>query len=544
VGDVRPILLVLLGGAALLLVITSVNVANLLLVRGESRRREMAVRSVLGGSRARLFSQFATESTVLVVAGSVPGLAFAYWVMQLLTKLIPEDMKEGMPFLQGVGLNWHVVLAAALLALLAAVLFSITPVLRLPVAELRQELAEGSRASAPVTWRRLGSNLVVLELAIAVVLLVGSGLLGKSLYHLLRVELGFQPDHLATLYMAAPESRYSKDDVMVALGRQIIRRLSSLPGVKSAAIASLPPVSFNGNTDWIRFVGRPYSGEHNEVNERDVSSAYFTTLRAKLLRGRFFTDAEDESKPRVVIINQALARKYFPGEDPIGKKIGDTNLSPKSIKEIIGIVDDIKEGALDSDIWPAEYHPFNQDPGSDYSLVIRTSQSPESMLLTVDRTIRKIDPSIGTVNEASMTQRIHDSPAAYLHRSSAWLVGGFAALALLLSVVGLYGVVAYAVSQRTREIGVRMALGAQSSTVYQLILNEAARLAVTGIVTGLLGSLAAATLIRKLLFDTQPWDILTLATVAVVLTVSALLASYLPAHRAASINPVEALRAE
>ena len=544
VGDIRPILLVLLGGAGLLLVIASVNVASLLLVRGESRRREMAVRSALGGSRVRLFSQFATEGTVLVVAGSLLGLAFAHWAMQLLTKLVPEDMKNGMPFLEGLGLNWHLVLAAAVLALLAAALFSITPALRLPAAELRQELAEGSRGSASLTWRRLGSNLVVLELAIAVVLLVGSGLLAKSLYQLLRVELGFQPDHLATLHMAAPPSRYSKDDVMVALGRQIVRRLSSLPGVKSAAIASTLPVSFNGNTDWIRFVGRPYSGEHNEVNERDVSSAYFTTLGAKLLRGRFFTDAEDESKPGVVIINQALARKYFPGEDPIGKKVGDIKLSPKSIKEIIGIVDDIKEGALDSEIWPAEYHPFNQDPGSDYSLIVRTSQSPESMLLTLDQTVRKIDPSIGTVDEASMTQRIHDSPSAYLHRSSAWLVGGFAALALLLSVVGLYGVIAYSVSQRTREIGVRIALGAQRGTVYELILKEAARLAVTGIVAGLLGSLAAATLIRKLLFNTQTWDIPTLATVAVVLTVSALLASYIPARRAASVDPVEALRIE
>ncbi len=544
VGNIRSILLMLLGGAGLLLAIASVNVASLLLVRGESRRQEMAVRSALGGSRGRLFSQFATEGMVLVVAGSLLGLALAHWAMQLLTKLIPQDMKQRMPFLDGLGLNWHVVLAAAVLALLAALLFSVTPALRLPVAELRQELAEGGRSSAAITWRRLGSNLVVLELAIAVVLLVGSGLLGKSLYRLLHVELGFQPDHLATLYMTAPPSRYSKNDVMVRLGRQIIRRISSLPGVKYAAVASVLPVSFNGDTDWIRFVGRPYSGEHNDVNERDVSSAYFTTLRAKLLRGRFFTDAEDESKPRVVLINQALARKYFPGEDPIGKKIGDIKLSPKSIKEIIGIVDDVKEGALDSDIWPAEYLPFNQDPGSDYALVVRTSQSPESMLLTLDQTIRKIDPSIGTVDEASMTRRIHNSPSAYLHRSSAWLVGGFAALALLLSVVGLYGVVAYSVSQRTREIGVRIALGAQSSTVYRLILKEAARLATAGVVAGLLGSLAAATLIRKLLFNTQAWDIPTLATVAAVLAVSALLASYIPARRAASVDPVTALRAE
>lgn len=544
VGDIRPILLVLLSGAGLLLLIACVNVASLLLVRSESRKREIAVRCSLGASSLRLISQFVTEASVLIAAGSVLGLIFAGWVMRLLVRLIPADIMVATPYLQGLSLNAHALELAGSVAMLAAVLFSITPTLRLQLSEMREALAEGSRGSAGNTWRRLGSNLVVLELAIAVVLLVGAGLLGKSFYRLLHVELGFQPDHLATVQVAAPDSRYGKDEQATALGRRIVSRMATLPGVRSVAIASLLPVSFNGNTSWIRFVGRPYHGEHNEVNRREVSSAYFTTLEAKLLRGRYFTDDEDASKPRVVIINQALARQYFPGEDPIGKKIGDTDLSAKSLNEIIGIVDDVKDGSLDSEIWPAVYYPFNQSPDTFFSLVVRTSQAEQSVLPAMVAAVHQIDPDLGTMGEATMTQRINRSPSAYLHRSSAWLVGGFAALALLLGVVGLYGVIAYSVSRRTREIGVRMALGAERKAVYRLILKEAGWLTALGTVAGLLCSLAAATLMRKLLFGIRSWDLPTLAAVTAVLAISAMLASYIPAHRAASVNPVEALRVE
>jgi predicted permease len=280
------------------------------------------------------------------------------------------------------------------------------------------------------------------------------------------------------------------------------------------------------------------------VNQREVTSDYFTTLQAKLLRGRPFTDAEDAGKPRVVIINQTLAKKYFPGEDPIGKQIGDTELTPDSIKEIIGIVEDIREGALDSEIWPAVYYPFNQYPDNNFSVVIRTSQAEQSVLPMLGFAIHEIDASISTSGETTMMERVNNSPTVYLHRSSAWLVGGFAAIALLLGVVGLYGVIAYSVSQRTREIGVRIALGAQRRSVYQLILKEAGGLAAAGIVIGLACSVGAASLIRKLLFGTPPWDIPILVAVAIVLGMSALLASYIPARRAASLDPIEALRAE
>jgi predicted permease len=544
VADVRPILLVLLGGAGLLLLIACVNVSSLLLVRSESRKREIAVRGALGASRMRLIWQFSTEGSLLVAAGGVLGVFGAQGAMQVLMRLISKDMLAYAPYLNGLRVNGHVLVFAGAICLGAAGLFSITPILRLPLTGIREGLVEGGRGYAGTLWRRFGANLVVVELAVAVVLLVGAGLLGKSFYRLLHVELGFQSEHLDTLNVQLSEVSYEKEAQQVAVARQLLSRITSLPGVESAGLSSVLPVSFNGNTMWLRFVGRPYHGEHNEVNQRDVSSAFFSTLRAKLLRGRYLTDDEDASKPRVAIINQTLAKQYFPGEDPIGKKIGDYQLSSKSICEIIGVVEDVKDGALDSEIWPAIYYPFNQSPDTYFSLVARTSQSEASLLPTLVAAVHEVDPGIGTEGEATMSARINNSPTAYFHRSSAWLVGGFAFLALLLGVVGLYGVIAYSVTQRTREIGVRMALGAQRSSVYQLIMTEAAWLAGGGIAAGLVCSVGVATLIRGLLFGVRSWDAATLASVSVVLAAFALMASYIPASRAAKVDPMVALRYE
>jgi predicted permease len=544
VGDVKPILLVLLGGAGLLLLIACVNVTSLLLVRSETRRRELAVRRALGATRVRLIRQFVTEGLVIVVAGSAIGLVSSHWAMQILVGLIPSDMLVGMTYLDELGLNARVLAFAGVIAVFAAVLFSLTPSLRLSSLEMGEGMAEGSRGSAGQVWRRIGSKLVVLELTTAMVLLVGAGLLGKSFYRLLQVGIGFEPAHLITMSVTAPRASYGKDEQALALSRQVVDRIKNLPGVTSVALTTTLPVNFNGNTDWIRFVGRDYNGEHNEVNQRQVTPDYFATLRAKLLRGRTFLDSEDKSKPPVVVINQTLATKYFPGEDPIGKRFGDTELSPASIKEIIGIVDDIREGPLEAEIWPAVYYPFNQQPDTEYSVVVRTSQAEQSLIPTVSDTIRGIDSRINISNQTTMVERVNNAPQVYLRRSSAWLVGGFAAVALLLGIVGLYGVIAYSVSQRTREIGVRIALGAQRGTVYRLILREAGVLTLAGIAIGLVCSIIVGSLMRKLLFGTPPWDVTTLVCVACALGISALFASYLPARRAASVDPIKALRAE
>ena len=544
VGDSRPILLVLLGGAILLLLIACVNVSSLVLVRAESRKREIAVRGALGASRLRLIGQFSTEGVVLVAAGTVLGLALASAAMQALSSLISKPMMESMPYLNGLHLNLHSFLFASLLALIAAALFSLAPILRLSLSNVSDGLAEGGRGAVGKTWRNLGANLVVVELATAVVLLTGAGLLAKSFYHLLHVELNFNPGHLAMVTVAAPDSVYAKPSQLLALNRTVVARIASLPGVVSVGLSSDPPLTCNCDTTWFRVLGQPWNGDHNDSPERDVTPEYFKTLQARLLRGRNYTETDDLAKPSYVIINRTLARQFFHDQDPIGKKIGDLDLSPGSLREIIGVVDDIRESELDSDIRPVIYYPMYQGPDNGFTVIVRTAQAPASLLPEITRAIHQLDPSIGTYNETTMDAQIDNSQTAYLHRSSAWVVGGFAALALLLGVVGLYGVIAYSVSQRTREIGVRMALGAPRSSVYRLVLREAGWLTAAGIILGLVSSIAAATLMRKLLFGTAAWDIPTLAAVAIVLGASAMLASYLPARRAAGVNPVDALRAD
>jgi predicted permease len=544
VGHIRPILLVLLGGAGLLLLIACVNVSSLLLVRAESRRRETAVRGALGASPLRLARQFATEGLTLVAAGGAMGLALAYGGMQVLQRLISKDMMIGMPYLRELKMNAHVLEFAGCLALLAAILFSITPILHLGFSKMREGLTAGGRGSAGNLWRRMGANLVVVELATAVVLLTGAGLLGKSLYQLLHLELGFQADHLAIVNVGLPLPEFSKDEKVVQFAREALERARNLPGVQSAAISDVLPVSCNCETDWVRFVGRPYNGIHNEVNAREVSTEIFATLHARLLRGRTFTEADDATRPPVVVVNESFAKKYFPGEDPIGKKMGDTALTPKSIREIVGVVADYRDASLDEEQWPAEYQAFNQSPASYFSLIVRTGQDERTLLPLLASAIHQVSPDAAVEDGTTMTQRINDSQTAYLHRTAAYLVGGFAGLALLLGVVGLYGVIAYSVSQRTREIGVRMALGAQRISVYKLVLKEAGRLTAMGILAGLAGAIGAALLMGKLLFGVRAWDAETLIGVAVVLGVSAMVASFIPARRAASVNPTEALRAE
>jgi len=543
VGHLRPILLLLLSGAVLLLMIACVNVSGLMLVRSENRRHEIAVRGALGASRMRLIRQFVTEAVLLAAAGTAMGAGAAYAVIHLLLKLVPAKMLEDMPYLHELGLNLHVTGFTVATGLMMAILFSLMPALRLSLKDLRTGLVEGGRGGAKATWRHLGANLVVLELCTAMVLLVGAGLLGKSFYRLLHVDIGLQPDHLAMIGLRSPHLRYAKPEQMVALTRRVTEEMRRLPGVQSVAIAQQVPIAnvAGGNTGF-EIIGRPRHGAGYEAVNRQVGESYFATIQARLVRGRYFTATDDASKPRVMIVNQTFAQTYFPREDAIGKHIRYDASSP--VIEIVGIVDDIREGPLDAELQPVLYTPFGQEPANSFCVVIRTAHAPEGLLKAMEGTVHGIDPDILAFNAETAEDRIHNLRSTYLHRSSAWLVSGFAAMALLLGAVGLYGVIAYSVSQRTREIGVRMALGAQRSSVYHLILKEAGRVMLLGILSGAVCSVITAGLMRKLLFATEPWDAGTLAAVTAVLAASALFASYLPARRAASVDPVQALRAE
>jgi predicted permease len=544
-GDIRPTLIALLSGAGLLALIGFVNVSSLLLVRAESRRREVAVRGALGASRNRLVRQFAVEGFLLAAFGCGIGLAVTYGLLGFLARQIPANLIVNMPYLEGVGWNVHLLLFALAVSLLGGVLFSAGPALHLSFSDIQKCLMEGGRTSAGRGWRRLGASLVALELAITVVLLVGAGLLAKSFYRLSHVEIGIDADHLAVLHVARPGQQDDKGSL--AMERQILARLSALPGVTSVGVSTEPAVGsgegFSHLFTHYRVAGRTSVGVGDEAFDQTVSVEYLQTLRARLLHGRYFTDTDDASKPGVAIINRTMARQEFPGEDAIGKRIIN-QYDPDHPSEIIGVVDDVKDGPLDMRPTAAVYNPYNQNPFNNFFVTVRTSRSEKAMLPALVKAVHAIDPGLIADQEESMTDRVDNSQTAYLHRSAAWIVTGFAGLALLLGTVGLYGVISYSVGQRRREIGVRMALGAQRHSVYRLILTEAAWLAAFGVTGGAAGSLALTGLLRGMLFEVSPWDTGTLLSVVSVLVAAALLASYIPARRAASINPTEALRTE
>jgi macrolide transport system ATP-binding/permease protein len=547
-GSVKPILTVLSIGAGLLCLISFVNVASLFLVRAESRRLEIAVREALGASRIRLLRQFATEGLLLAGLGCGCGLLFAMCLMRILIAQVPVNLRQNMPYLEQVHVNLHVVLFALVLAAFGGFLFSVGPGLRFLFSALNEGLAETGRTSSGRGWRRLGAGLVAIELAITVILLVDAGLLAKSFYRLLHIDLGMSSENLDVLHVAK-QGQGESDSQSLALERRVVARILSLPGVISAGVSAEPVVGSGEGYSHLfahyRVAGRPYQGEGDEMLDQTVSTGYFETLQARLIEGRYFTESDDALHAHVAIINRTMARNEFPDEDPVGRHIIG-QYDPSHPIEIIGVVDDLKDGPLDMNSPAAVYSPFGQSPFSDFYVSIRTSrsQSERGMLSSFVRAVHELSPELLVNEEETMADRINNSQSAYLHRSAASIVAGFAILALSLGVVGLYGVVSYSVAQRTREIGVRMALGAQRSSVYRLILSEAAWLAGSAIIGGIAASVWLATLLRSMLFGVRPWDMETLLSVVWVLTASALVASYVPARRASSINPVEALRAE
>jgi macrolide transport system ATP-binding/permease protein len=544
-GDIEPILLMLLGAAGLLWLIASMNGVSLILARSETRRREIAVRNALGASSTRLALQFGTEALVLTALSGALGLLLASWSMRALTSLMSADMIARMPYFRDVGLSLRVVVFAGVLSVTVGLVLGLIPVARTSMFETLAGLKEASRGSAGTMWRRAGAPLVVAELAIAMILLVSAGLLGKSLYRLLHVDPGFNVQQLALLSVSPVSVAWGSptgNEQPGRLAQQVAERVVAVPGVMSAGYADLSPLSPGlapATTLWI-----PGRAEHEQLKDsapiRRVSAGYFRTLHATLLRGREFTAGDLTAVRPVMIINNTASQRYFRGDDPVGRSIA-LGGPDSPLREIIGIVGDIKDGPPESPAYPAAYVPFDQ---SAFTLLVRTAQAEHVVLPSVVAAVHEVQRGLLVDGQTTMAEQMNRLPSTSLSRSSAWLVGGFACVAFVLGVVGLYGVIAYTVGQRTREIGVRMALGAQRRSVYWLVMGDAGRLVSLGAALGVVGAVAVSTLMQHLLFAVESWDPAILAAASTALIVSALLASYLPARRAVSVNPVEVLRAE
>jgi len=542
VGDIRPALLILLGAVGCVLLIACANVANLLLARAMTRHKEMAIRSALGASRIRVVRQLLTESVLLSLAGGLLGLVLAVWWSDLLVAL----GKQNIPRALQVGLDWRVLGFTLVVSLLTGLVFGLVPAIHSSKTELTESLKEGGRGSGEGARRNFVRGvLVVSELAIAVVLLVGAGLLIQSLWRLQNVSPGFESQSLLTFVVGIPEVKYptEKQDQFY---RELVARLQSLPGVRSAA--SVIPLPLSGDAFSISFEteGRPVAkGDQPSADFFVISDDYFKTLGVSVLKGREFTQRDGEKAPGVIIVNQAFAKKFFPNEDPVGKRIKpgiSTNENKPDWREIVGVVGDVRNRNLSSELRAGYFVPQAQIPFNQMTMIVRSTGDPHTLVTAVQNEVHAMDKELPVFNIKTMDEYIAATVAA--PRFNATLLVIFAVVALVLTIVGLYGVMSYSVAQRTNEIGIRMALGAQTRDVLRLIGSQGFKLVLLGLGIGLVGAFALMRVISSLLFGVTSKDPITFAAVAVLLAVVALLACYIPARRATRLDPLNALRYE
>ncbi len=546
VGDARRTLLVLLGAVAFVLLIACANVANLLLSRAVARQKEIAVRTALGASGRRIVRQLLTESILLALCGGVLGVLFSILSVHWIHVLGPKSV----PRLDDIGIDLQALLFTLSLSLFSGILFGLAPALRISRIDLHSVLNDATRGSAGAgaVWGH-GNNLrrllVVSELALSVVLLIGAGLLIRSFARLQNVAPGFNPQNVLTLELTLSGRKYNDGPAVLATYRQLNERLEGLPGVSAAgSITSLPlsemfawgPITIEGRT--------PPSGE-NFINadERIVSGHYFEAMQIPLHQGRFFSDLDSATTQKVAIIDEYMAQQFWPGEPPIGKRIRTGGLESKEPWiTIVGVVGRIKQDTLDSDPRIAFYLPHSQYITRAMNVVLRSGTPPAALTSAVKKEIRELDPDLPIYNVRTMDQRVEESLAR--RRFSMMMLGLFAFLALALATIGIYGVMAYMVSQGTREIRIRLALGATQNHILRLVVRQGMILALTGIFIGLTGAFILTRLMRSLLFGVQATDPFTFAAIALLLTLIALLASYIPARRAARIDPMVSLRSE
>jgi putative ABC transport system permease protein len=543
VGDVRPTLLILLGAVACVLLIACANVANLLLARAMNRHKEMAIRSALGASRLRMIRQLLTESIILSLVGGGVGLGLAVWWSDLLVALGKDDIPRAVH----VGVDWWVLGFTVALSTLTGVVFGLVPALHSSQIVLTESLKDGGRGSGEGARRNHTRGiLVVSELAIAVVLLVGAGLLIQSLWRLQRVNSGLQPHNVLTFNVALPEVRYDTDK-QGRFFHDLNARLKAIPGVESAS--SVLPLPLSGDRFGISFQieGRPVARKDEPSADFFVAeTGYFRSMGIPIIKGRDFDDHDQHGSPLVIIITEEFARQYFPNEDPIGKRvqpgISSYEGEKATMREIVGVVGNVRNRNLSTDSKPAYYVPQTQIPFDQMVVVVKTTADPKTMVSAVTREVANVDKDLPVFGVKTMDEYLSASVAA--PRFNTTLLSIFAAVALVLTIVGLYGVMSYTVAQRTNEIGIRLALGAQTGDVLALIVKQGLRLVIIGLVVGLAGAFALTRVMSSLLFGVTTKDPLTFLAVAVVLPLVTLLACYVPALRATKVDPMDALRCE
>jgi len=545
-GNLRAEILVLFAAVMFVLLIASANVANLFLVRGAARTKEIALRMAFGASRSRIILQLLTESFVLAFLGGVLGLALAFAGIRLIARLIPQDALMGAT----VGLNGAVLLFTAGVVILAAFVFGIAPAMHSAKRDVQGELKEGGRtASVGAAQNRLRGILAVAEISLALVLLAGAGLMLKSLYRLINVNPGFRPDRVLTMEMYLNSQRYSKDPAVLNFWRQVLDGVRVLPGVESAALGNhIPLTDSHGRTDiTIEGMPLPKPGSFPHPDTHAVSSDYVRTLGMALERGRTFTDADNQTSPEVALVNDKLGRQFWPNDDPIGKRFvwgrfNPASKTPPKWVTVVGVVGDTKMYGLANPARLEVYSPLEQNVESDMDLLVKSQIDPSALTSEIRGVVAAVDKDQPIFAVATMNKIVSDGVSA--PRLILVLLGLFSLLAVILAAIGIYGVISFSVAQRTREIGVRMTLGAQRTDILRMILGQGGKIALVGIVIGMVAAFALTRLMSGLLFSVSAGDPTTLAAVAGLLVIVALFACYIPARRAIRVDPMVALRYE
>jgi putative ABC transport system permease protein len=541
-GKFSSFLFVLLGAVAFVLLIACVNIANLLLARASSRQKEMAVRAALGASRGRLVGQFLTESLLLAVMGSALGLLIVFWLGDALVALSPVNI----PRLTEVGIDNRVLGFTLLLSLLTTLIFGLAPAWQASRPSIHEALKEEGRGMAGSSGQSLRSLLVIAEVAVSLVLLVGAGLMIKSFIRLQSVDPGFDPHNLLTMEITLPPARYGQNQQQIAFFQQALDRIKTLPGVQAAGAVQDLPLRFNVNSFPVSIEGRAPSPTAQQplAGYRAVTGDYFRTLRIPLLRGRLFTAEDGPDAAPVILINQAMAQRFWPEEDPLGQRLRFGEPSDP-VYTIVGVVGDIKHMGLGADEGPVMYQPHTQKRFAWLrwmTVVVRTEVEPLTLSAAVRSRVQEVDRDLPVYNVETMDQLLKNSVAQ--PRFSTLLLGSFALLAMSLTAIGIYGVVSYGATLRTHEIGIRMALGARAGDILKLVIRNGATLTLIGVAIGLGLSFALTRVMTSLLFGVTPTDAMTFVTVSACLVVVTLLACFLPARRATKVDPLVALRYE